>query len=51
MIIHRDFSLAERDDYRINVLSRINNLNYAVPIKSPKNELVGWIIKDLRPTC
>jgi hypothetical protein len=48
MIIHRNYSLAERDDYRLNVLSRIHQHNAAVPIRNGKNEVVGWKITSGR---
>jgi|GEM_PF-5531339 len=47
MMIHRNFSLPERDDYRLNVLSKINNSKFAKPVKDKRNQTIGWKICDI----
>ncbi len=47
MIIHRNFSLSESDDYRLNVLSKINSKTAAEPVKDKRNQVVGWKISGV----
>lgn len=44
MVIFRNYSLSEKDDYRLNVLAKISGKTCAKPIRDPKNGVVGWKI-------
>ena len=45
MFINRDWSRTEQDDYVLNIESKLNSTNEAVPQYSEDGTLMGWKIQ------
>ena len=46
MIIFRDFTRNEHDDFVINVSDRVSEVKEVLELRVPEGELIGWKIQS-----